>query len=93
MTREEAIGKWIYPAIATMWNEDKCKEILEALEPKTGHWERIQYDSNPNISNDRCSVCGHNAPKVETGCLMNRYWESYLSNYCPNCGAKMESEG
>lgn len=32
MTREEAIGKWIYPAIATMWNEDKCREILEALE-------------------------------------------------------------
>ena len=32
MLREEAIGKWIYPAIATMWNEKKCKEILEALE-------------------------------------------------------------
>lgn len=32
MTREEAIGKWIYPAIAAMWNEKKCKEILEALE-------------------------------------------------------------
>ena len=31
MTREEAIGKWIYPAIATMWPEDKCNEILEAL--------------------------------------------------------------
>lgn len=32
MTREEAIGKWIYPAIVTMWNKKKCKEILEALE-------------------------------------------------------------
>lgn len=32
MTREEAIGKWIYPAITTTWNEKKCNEILEALE-------------------------------------------------------------
>ena len=32
MTREEAIGKWINPAISTMWNEKKCKEILKALE-------------------------------------------------------------
>ena len=32
MTREEAIGKWIYPAISTMWNEKKCQEIIKALE-------------------------------------------------------------
>ena len=32
MTREEAIGKWIYPAIANMWNEKKCQEIIKALE-------------------------------------------------------------
>ena len=32
MTREEAIGKWIFPAIANMWNTKTCNEILEALE-------------------------------------------------------------
>ena len=50
MTREEAIGKWIYPAIATMWNEKKCKEILEALEQEP-RWipvsERLPEDGRP----------------------------------------------
>lgn len=32
MTREEAILKWIMPAIKNTWNEKKCNEILEALE-------------------------------------------------------------
>ena len=32
MTREQAIKEWIIPAIKNMWNEKKCKEILEALE-------------------------------------------------------------
>lgn len=34
MTREEAINKWIIPAIKDTWNAKKCKEILEALEPE-----------------------------------------------------------
>jgi hypothetical protein len=32
MTREEAIEKWIMPAIKNTWNEKKCGEIIEALE-------------------------------------------------------------
>ena len=32
MTKNEAINKWIYPAIKNTWNEKKCKEIIEALE-------------------------------------------------------------
>ena len=32
MQREEAISKWVIPAIKNTWNEKKCKEILEALE-------------------------------------------------------------
>ena len=32
MTLDEAINKWIVPAIKNTWNEKKCKEILEALE-------------------------------------------------------------
>ena len=32
MTREEAINKWIVPAIKNTWNEKKCNEILKALE-------------------------------------------------------------
>ena len=32
MTREEAINKWIIPAIRNTWNHKKCEEILIALE-------------------------------------------------------------
>lgn len=32
MTREEAINKWVMPAIKNTWNEKKCGEIIEALE-------------------------------------------------------------
>jgi hypothetical protein len=32
MTREEAILKWIIPAIKNTWNEKKCNEIIKALE-------------------------------------------------------------
>jgi len=31
MTREEAINKWIIPAIRNTWNHKKCQEILKAL--------------------------------------------------------------
>lgn len=32
MTREEAINKWIVPAIKNTWNEKKCVEIIQVLE-------------------------------------------------------------
>lgn len=57
-----------------------CKE----QEPKVGHWEWVQYDSNPNIGNWHCSECRRivlhmpeeldNTPKYK---------------WCPMCGAKM----
>ena len=31
MTREEAINKWIIPAIRNTWNDKKCEEIIKAL--------------------------------------------------------------
>lgn len=32
MTREEAIEKWVIPALKNTWNEKRCNEVLEALE-------------------------------------------------------------
>ena len=79
MTREEAIGKWIYPAIATMWNAKTCNEILATLEqePKAGHWIDRSGDDVTEL-NVQCSACGK--------------WRWGKTNYCSNCGAKMESE-
>lgn len=32
MNREEAIEKWVIPALKNTWNEKRCNEVLEALE-------------------------------------------------------------
>ena len=59
---------------------------IKALEqqPKKGHWEYVQYDSNPNIGNWHCSECRGICTE------MHSIEDGY--NYCPNCGAKMEVE-
>lgn len=53
-------------------------------EPKTGHWEWVQYDANPEIGNFHCSECRY----IPASFNMS----AQKLNYCPNCGAKMESE-
>lgn len=64
---EEVHGDWIEHTVK-----------LAHPEEKTGHWEYVQYDGNPNIGNLHCSECDRIA-----------YFEY---NYCPNCGARMVSE-
>lgn len=62
----------------------RCEELINALpsvtqKSKTGHW--ILDETDNSITCDKC------------GCLI---WANDISNgdahYCPNCGAKMESE-
>ncbi len=52
-------------------------ENLPSVTPKekTGHWEYVQYDGNPNIGNLHCSECERIA--------------GFEYNFCPNCGARM----
>lgn len=52
---------------------------------KTGRWEWVQYDSNPNIGNWHCSECD----RMISGAITS-YNPVYVYKYCPNCGAKME---
>lgn len=54
---------------------------IKALEqePKTGHWEYGYSFADGNYC--KCSEC-----KEIIKCI-------YPMHYCPNCGAKMESEG
>lgn len=58
------------------------------LERKRGQWEMLQMPISPPVY--KCSVCGSHALQSMTGCLMNRHYEANLTNYCPNCGARME---
>ena len=67
---------------------DLLADVLEAeeeQEPKMGHW--IEHNT-PNNTYYDCSLCGCVAPCTETADSF--LWK--LSNFCPDCGAKMESE-
>ena len=57
---------------------------LKSQKSKTGHWKAIERKplETPRFE---CSEC-HTQEFVET-CMYKPIW-----NYCPNCGAKMESE-
>lgn len=68
----------------------EAKEIIDnlpsvRLKPKMRYW--IKHDTGHSIYYD-CSVCGCVAPCTRFG--DGFIWK--LSAYCPDCGAKMESE-
>lgn len=75
-----------------MPNEENYKlwEFIKDLpsvtpKQKTGKW--IKHDTGHSIYYD-CSLCGCTAPHIEVADKI--LWK--LSNYCPDCGAKMEVE-
>lgn len=65
----------------------KAIENMPSVTParKTGKW--VKHDTGHSIYYD-CSLCSCVAPCTETADKI--LWK--LSNYCPNCGAEMESE-
>lgn len=64
------------------------KQLLEDLPSvcteKTGRWEWVQYDSNPNIGNWHCSECN----RIVCGAITEAN-PVYAYKYCPECGARM----
>lgn len=63
-------------------------------QPKTGHWEWVQYDYNSKLGDWHCSEC----KSVVIECVSKEEKGGIpLYKYCPQCGAKMvesqESEG
>lgn len=55
-------------------------------EPKTGHWEWVQYDENPKLGDWHCSECRC----VVVECVYkNEKGGIPLYKYCPQCGRRM----
>ena len=77
-------------AIRQFLNKDKRVDAVEVVH---GRWEDIfqgRYE-NPRF---RCSVCKEKALYVATQTALGNWRdEQDLSNYCPNCGAKMDGDG
>jgi hypothetical protein len=66
----------------------KIKELPPvSVAEKTGRWEWVQYDGNPNIGNWHCSECN----RIVCGAITAKS-PVYTYKYCPNCGAKMKVE-
>lgn len=62
---------------------DLCRDtanLLEELEqePKAGHWVKVTNGRGGH----ECDLCHEYAPSYQSG-------KEHLTNYCPNCGAKM----
>ena len=62
---------------------DNADEV-DAVEVKHGRWEY----HDPVSPNCFCSVCNYDAPWDVFG-----DYHSERTNYCPNCGAKMDGDG
>ena len=68
--------------VAVSFNENQAKyiESLGITEVVHGRWEK----ASEKMPIYRCSIC------KERNLFKNGY--NVLSNYCPNCGAKMDGE-
>ena len=56
-------------------------------QPKTGHWEWIQYDYDPKLGDWHCSECR----SVVIECVdKNDKGGIPLYKYCPQCGTKIQ---
>lgn len=74
-------------AAAALKAADKRIAALEAQIPKEGEW--IEDDTTycgANRANYKCSLCGKIGGTWKRGLTQDE-----LPNYCPNCGAKMQT--
>ena len=58
---------------------------IKRIQPKRGKWIRV--GSGSLYDHYECSECGK-APKWE--CMGDNRWKIAFTDFCPNCGAKME---
>ena len=81
-------GEYRY-AMSERFLIDRIKTLppVNPQEPKTGHWEWVQYDYNPKIGNWHCSEC---RSIVVESVYKNEKAGIPLYKFCPNCGVEMQ---
>ena len=65
--------------------ENEVINKLPPIQPKRGRW--IRTGSGSLYDHYECSECGK-APKWD--CMGDNRWKIAFTDFCPNCGAKME---
>lgn len=61
----------------------KALSTMPSAHPKKGKWipNTIIIGGRAHVSGMKCSVCGEDA--------LNAEGDEFLTDYCPNCGARM----
>ena len=93
ISREQAIkATWQDTGYTDPFNvmtaiRDRIQQLppIQPAEPKRGRW--IRTGSGSLYDHYECSECGK-APKWE--CMGDNRWKIAFTDFCPNCGAKME---
>ena len=76
-TAKNAVCETVADAIEMVKN----METIKPERRKRGHWEPVTNGRGGH----QCDRCGCYAPSYQSG-------TEWLSDFCPNCGAKMEVE-
>ena len=85
MLLEYIHGEPVGRLLCDKYNLDGLIEQMPPAEPKRGRW--IRTGSGSLYDHYECSECGK-APKWE--CMGDNRWKIAFTDFCPNCGAKME---
>lgn len=76
----EVENKWVNKGIRIAIKDVKHFPTADAVEVRHGEWQIV--DSDLGYVEMRCSLCG----------CKHLFYTKQGYPYCPNCGAKMESE-
>lgn len=89
----DASGNYYGHADVVFVNDIENAPIVDAVEVVHGRWVD-RYGGKYANPLYECSECKKKAPyKFEDDSLQIGLWLQDLTDYCPNCGAKMDGDG
>ena len=91
--KEKAMKNYHTAMLVPLQVIDIIIALLKGLEPKKGHWimeDRGLYCTSPVWICSECRQRNDCLPTRIDGKLVKNVYRFVGSQYCPNCGAKME---